>query len=1670
MKKMLTLFYTAAFIFSTIFAQTTLSIQLDDSYGDGWDTAVLSIAGSDYTVTDGYTATYSVDLDDGTYSWSYTEGSWPGENSWVVSTTDGVLFSGNGSTGPFSGTFTLGGNITSIYDVQFSDDAENDYPSPLDGQTVTVSGVVTAVRYNGVNIQDSNELWSGIWVYDGGGALSDANIGDIVMVTGEVEEYNLLTEIILDAGEIIGAGGSVDIIEIMDLEDVHNEAHEGMLVHVMGVCTDADVSDYGQWDISDDSGTVQIEDTFVDYEPILGAHYEMVGVVGQSSYDADGMYEVAPIDSMYIIETEPCNDNQLFVEMFDSWGDGWNGNFLAIGTDTLWGPEASYADAGLCLADGTYPVVCDGGSYQSEVSWVIYDVDGTELLAGGAPFQDVLQLGESNDVLGCTDESAVNYDGQATVDDGSCYYDGDSCSVALAAVAGENAAAGPAWYSYTTTMDGFLTISSQNETGDAEWDTDLYVYGSCDAEAPLANNDDCCGYYGPSEVTMPITAGETYQIHWAASWSADPFVFHVLEAAPPTAPQNLTAEAGLESVYLMWEGVPLGGGDSDAYLTSIGSNLQNELDAYDAKKAETVLPMEPHGYAEVYIKGNRDTRNTNVTIVCDGGDWQSEVSWEILNEAGDLVADGGAPATVEAVLDDGFYTVNGYDAWGDGWNGNTLTVTGDDGTEYINFTIESGDFASGTFFIGEQTEFANLTLSDMYYDYESDVVAVTVTNDGTFNAGGFYVTYYLTFPTSGECANPDYDGYSFVDGLAVGESTEIGIGPGILAYMGGYGTYEMGAMVDYLCEIEESNEDDNTITENIELVDPFAGVTWTVWRSEAGGDLTEVGVSQSQEYLDEGLTGEVEYCYTVQQVNSEGATPSDTSNHACATPLAPVDVPTPTDLVGEADGWQVVLNWTAPDVGGGGTGGAEDFESGEFPGDWDMTTLATSCPDGYGVDWAGWIITQDGSSQYWSVPAGDGLYAVSNDDQCNQDGSQDYLHLPPMDMSGGGETALLFSSFLDGAYGQTGHILVSTDGGNTYDEAYLVGTANNWTDVSVDLNAYSGESDVRVVFHSNDNGVWASGWAIDNVQMGAPADYDLLSYNVYRGSAGNEELAASGVQDESFSEYQTEVGTYSYSVTAVYDIFGESAPSNYVDVEVSGAAPSCNAPRDLTATASGNDVSLAWSPPEGGAGWLGYGDGIFSSAIGTGGEASFAVAARFGPDQLIDYDGMSLTRVQFIPNEPSATYRVMVWTAATNGTPVAIDSSELLSGADLVMGDYNIVDLVAPISIDWTTELWFGYSVTTTAGYPAGTDAGPAVNGWGNKILWSGAWANLTDLNAALDFNWAIQGYVTFADGRSIALMPEIDESSFPQKVRTNEGELKHMGVILPPLNESNSSRELLNYQVYRDGELLSETAVDVTAYDDIDAPWGVHEYVVTAMYNNTDECGESEPSNTVYVDLFNNPPLGFSLISPGNGYEATVTPDNINEQLAFIWTPAADVDGDVVFYTLAAMSDDEVYYYDTTSSQTGIFVDYGSMSEDAANDGVSNIVYYWNVGAHDGSDTTLSNDGPRMLILDISGLLGVDDINTPDVFALHNNYPNPFNPITNITYDIPEVADVVLEIFNMSGQKVRTLINDQQEPGRYKIVWNATNDTGQSLASGMYVYRIKAGDFVSVKKLILMK
>jgi flagellar hook assembly protein FlgD len=101
---------------------------------------------------------------------------------------------------------------------------------------------------------------------------------------------------------------------------------------------------------------------------------------------------------------------------------------------------------------------------------------------------------------------------------------------------------------------------------------------------------------------------------------------------------------------------------------------------------------------------------------------------------------------------------------------------------------------------------------------------------------------------------------------------------------------------------------------------------------------------------------------------------------------------------------------------------------------------------------------------------------------------------------------------------------------------------------------------------------------------------------------------------------------------------------------------------------------------------------------------------------------------------------------------------------------------------------------------------------------------------------------------------------------------------------------------------------------------------------------------------------------------------------------------------------------------------------------------------------------------------MDVDGNQLPTVYALHQNYPNPFNPVTNLSYDLPEDAMVNITVFDMMGRVVRTLVNGQQSAGYKSLLWNATNNNGQPISAGLYIYTIQAGEFSQTKKMILLK
>ena len=129
--------------------------------------------------------------------------------------------------------------------------------------------------------------------------------------------------------------------------------------------------------------------------------------------------------------------------------------------------------------------------------------------------------------------------------------------------------------------------------------------------------------------------------------------------------------------------------------------------------------------------------------------------------------------------------------------------------------------------------------------------------------------------------------------------------------------------------------------------------------------------------------------------------------------------------------------------------------------------------------------------------------------------------------------------------------------------------------------------------------------------------------------------------------------------------------------------------------------------------------------------------------------------------------------------------------------------------------------------------------------------------------------------------------------------------------------------------------------------------------------------------------------------------------------------------------------------------------------------------------DTVYSEDfnsNPLVAVADDFGqftgdMVSLDfDNSLPSSFALHSNYPNPFNPSTKISYSIPESGDISLNIYDMRGRRIKSLVNKNQASGRYLIEWNATDDYGNNVGAGVYIYQLRSKNKPLSQKMILMK
>ncbi|HIB03236.1 MAG TPA: T9SS type A sorting domain-containing protein, partial [Candidatus Marinimicrobia bacterium] len=233
--------------------------------------------------------------------------------------------------------------------------------------------------------------------------------------------------------------------------------------------------------------------------------------------------------------------------------------------------------------------------------------------------------------------------------------------------------------------------------------------------------------------------------------------------------------------------------------------------------------------------------------------------------------------------------------------------------------------------------------------------------------------------------------------------------------------------------------------------------------------------------------------------------------------------------------------------------------------------------------------------------------------------------------------------------------------------------------------------------------------------------------------------------------------------------------------------------------------------------------------------------------------------------------------------------------------------------------------------------------------------------------------------------------------------------------------------------------------------------------------------SFTLTVTPVNDLPSEFNLYSPANEALVIINDNTYSDSLIFFWSESQDADGDTLFYSWVGTGGlEQLDIVDMIGNEFTIaYATIYDMIDQSHLDHwseASEITGTWTVVAKDKESNVQAVNGPFNLTIR-ENVLALDGRELlPDIFALHENYPNPFNPVTNITYDLPERSKVRLTVFDITGRRIRQIVNGYQEAGFQSAVWEGTDDTGRPVSGGLYFYQLQAGEFVKTRKMLLIK
>ena len=293
----------------------------------------------------------------------------------------------------------------------------------------------------------------------------------------------------------------------------------------------------------------------------------------------------------------------------------------------------------------------------------------------------------------------------------------------------------------------------------------------------------------------------------------------------------------------------------------------------------------------------------------------------------------------------------------------------------------------------------------------------------------------------------------------------------------------------------------------------------------------------------------------------------------------------------------------------------------------------------------------------------------------------------------------------------------------------------------------------------------------------------------------------------------------------------------------------CEAPTELTISKQEYleyaDIFLNWQlgePPV--EEWIQYDDGVNYNAIGLSGGGAFEVSAYWPASSMAQYTGLNLTEVEVYINDPTTTAIIKIYGAGTPTEPGDLLAEKSFDG---IAESWITVELDSPVAITGE-DIWIGYYGDAPAPpeFFAGCDAGPAVAGFGDMISLDGVNFESMSIAYGLDYNWNIHGFLTNADGETVAITP-VEATPVTYTGGTPAVTAMNAAANVAPYNH----RDFISFSIYRDYngggyELIEEGWADYT-YTDVVYAGGDYTYYVIAVY---DQC-TSDPSNEAWIDIY---------------------------------------------------------------------------------------------------------------------------------------------------------------------------------------------------------------------------